>query len=88
MNIQFSWSTLSLERASCSVAPCSVLQAKQQFPHVWSQVLAEDFDKMTLLHGDMKQIDREVALSKFRAEPHGVLVATDVASRGLDIKGT
>lgn len=37
------------------------------------------------LHGAMEQIDREKNLIKFRAGAHNVLIATDLASRGLDI---
>jgi superfamily II DNA/RNA helicase len=36
-------------------------------------------------HGDMEQIDRERALVKFRNGTHQLLVATDLAARGLDI---
>lgn len=36
-------------------------------------------------HGGMEQIDRERALVKFRNGTHKILVATDLAARGLDI---
>lgn len=36
-------------------------------------------------HGDMEQRDREKALIKFRNGTHQILVATDLAARGLDI---
>mmetsp|Transcript_10664 Transcript_10664/g.19475 ORF Transcript_10664/g.19475 Transcript_10664/m.19475 type:complete len:593 (-) Transcript_10664:729-2507(-) len=39
------------------------------------------------LHGDLKQNEREAALRDFSKGEVKVLVATDVASRGLDIKG-
>jgi superfamily II DNA/RNA helicase len=38
-----------------------------------------------ILHGAMEQIDREKNLIKFRAGACHVLIATDLASRGLDI---
>lgn len=38
-----------------------------------------------ILHGAMEQIDREKNLIKFRSGAHNVLIATDLASRGLDI---
>ena len=38
-----------------------------------------------LLHGAMDQIDREKNLIRFRGGAHNVLIATDLASRGLDI---
>ncbi len=37
------------------------------------------------LHGDIPQAQREKTLGRFRAGDIQVLVATDVASRGLDI---
>lgn len=38
-----------------------------------------------ILHGAMEQIDREKNLIRFRGGAHNVLIATDLASRGLDI---
>ena len=39
------------------------------------------------IHGDKSQAERLVALEDFKAGKTAVLVATDVASRGLDIEG-
>ena len=39
------------------------------------------------LHGDMKQIERDNIMARFRAGILKVLVATDVAARGLDVQG-
>lgn len=39
------------------------------------------------LHGDKSQEEREFALSNFKSGVKPILVATDVASRGLDIGG-
>ncbi len=38
-----------------------------------------------ILHGAMDQIDREKNVIKFRGGAHNTLIATDLASRGLDI---
>lgn len=38
------------------------------------------------LHGDLEQYDRDQVLAKFRNGSTRVLVATDVAARGLDVK--
>jgi superfamily II DNA/RNA helicase len=38
-----------------------------------------------ILHGAMEQMDREKNLIKFRGGAHNLLIATDLASRGLDI---
>jgi len=39
------------------------------------------------LHGDLTQVEREANLQKFRDGEIDVLIATDLASRGLDITG-
>src|SRR4051812_30464491 len=39
------------------------------------------------LHGDMQQVSREKALKRFRDGKLKVLVATDVAARGIDVEG-
>jgi ATP-dependent RNA helicase RhlE len=39
------------------------------------------------IHGDKTQAEREAALADFKSAKTAVLVATDVASRGLDIEG-
>jgi len=36
-------------------------------------------------HGDLEQLDRERALIKFRNGTHQIIIATDLAARGLDI---
>jgi len=41
--------------------------------------------QIEVMHGDIPQNQREVTLKRFREKKFNVLVATDVASRGLDI---
>jgi superfamily II DNA/RNA helicase len=56
-----------------------------------AQRVADDLEdrgfKASPLHGDMAQAARERALTKFRDGKLQVLVATDVAARGIDISG-
>ena len=40
-----------------------------------------------ILHSDMKKLDRQSTLKSFRNGEIGMLAATDVAARGLDIEG-
>ncbi len=47
--------------------------------------LAERGFKVGAVHGDLGQIAREKALSRFRDGSIDVLVATDVAARGIDV---
>jgi superfamily II DNA/RNA helicase len=50
-----------------------------------SQFLVEQGIVNVFYHGGMEQLDREVALTKFRNTTSDILVTTDLASRGLDI---
>jgi superfamily II DNA/RNA helicase len=50
-----------------------------------SQFLTEQGIVNVFYHGGMEQLDREVALTKFRNTTSDILVTTDLASRGLDI---
>ena len=49
--------------------------------------LRRDHIHADAIHGDKTQGEREAALDDFKAGKTAVLVATDVASRGLDIEG-
>ncbi len=49
--------------------------------------LRRDHIHADAIHGDKTQAEREAALDDFKAGKTTVLVATDVASRGLDIEG-
>jgi superfamily II DNA/RNA helicase len=49
--------------------------------------LAERGFKAAPLHGDMAQVAREKAMAKFREDKIVVLVCTDVAARGIDVRG-
>lgn len=55
------------------------------------QRLADDLDdrgfKARAIHGDLTQVAREKALKKFRSGDADILVATDVAARGIDVTG-
>jgi superfamily II DNA/RNA helicase len=50
-----------------------------------SDFLTEQGIVNVFYHGGMQQLEREVALTKFRNTTSDILVTTDLASRGLDI---
>ncbi|WP_407941498.1 DEAD/DEAH box helicase [Microlunatus kandeliicorticis] len=56
-----------------------------------AQRLAEDLEERGFaaapIHGDLSQVLREKALKRFREGKIDVLVATDVAARGIDVTG-
>ncbi|MEW6701295.1 MAG: DEAD/DEAH box helicase [Bacteroidota bacterium] len=59
-------------------------RTKHDVDHVSSKLLDRGYDTERL-HGDISQNVREKILTRFRNKKINVLVATDVAARGLDI---
>jgi superfamily II DNA/RNA helicase len=59
-------------------------RTKRQAQRVTDDMQERGFDALPL-HGDMQQVAREKALKKFREGKVKVLVATDVAARGIDV---
>lgn len=57
---------------------------KRECQEVSDQLCAEGFSAVAL-HGDLEQRDRDQTLVRFSNKSASILVATDVASRGLDI---
>ena len=51
------------------------------------QRLANEGHDVCALHGDLSQVERDEAIIRFDSRTCAILVATDVASRGLDIEG-
>jgi superfamily II DNA/RNA helicase len=61
-------------------------RTKRQAQRVADDLTERGF-KASPLHGDMSQVSREKALTRFREGKLQVLVATDVAARGIDVTG-
>jgi ATP-independent RNA helicase DbpA len=58
---------------------------KEQTAQLAASLTKDGFSAMAL-HGDMEQFDRDTAIIQFKNNSCSILVATDVAARGLDIK--
>ena len=58
---------------------------KEQTTNVTDMLKSDGFSA-TALNGDMEQLERDVAMIRFGQQSCSILVATDVAARGLDIK--
>lgn len=58
---------------------------KQQCDEIAEALAARGFSAVAL-HGDLEQKDRDAVLVQFANQSVSVLIATDVAARGLDIK--
>lgn len=61
-------------------------QTKNDADYV-SRTLDEKGYEVAALHGDIAQSQREKILARFRSKKTRILVATDVAARGIDISG-
>ncbi len=68
--------------------PASTLifcNTKQQTTELTKRLIQSGYSAAAL-NGDMEQVDRDIALIAFVNQSCSILVATDVAARGLDIK--
>lgn len=68
-------------RPTSSLVFCNTKRETQQLA---DELIAHGFSALAL-HGDMEQRDRDQTLVRFTNHSASVLVATDVAARGLDI---
>ena len=57
----------------------TVIQASQAFKRLGLKISA--------LHGDLEQNDRDRLMAQFRNQSTRILIATDVAARGIDVEG-
>lgn len=73
---------LSKHQPDSCIAFCNT---KQQCDEIAAELNERGFSALAL-HGDLEQRDRDSVLVRFGNKSCSVLVATDVAARGLDIK--
>lgn len=64
-----------------------VFAETKKFAHRFNAVVKLLGCKTVELHGDLQQTQRDLAVQKFRDNEVDILIATDVAARGLDIQG-
>lgn len=57
---------------------------KADAEQVFNNLILKEYDAV-LLHGDMDQADRNRVITKFKKKEVDIMIATDVAARGLDI---
>lgn len=67
------------------IKSCLVFTKTKEEARTLNAYLLEDNYKSTILEGDMTTHQRKKSLNAFREKTINILVATDVASRGLDI---
>jgi len=64
-----------------------VFTRTKQEADIVTRQLRESRIAAACIHGDFRQRERTAALEGFRSGKHRVLVATDIAARGLDVEG-
>jgi ATP-dependent RNA helicase RhlE len=62
-------------------------RSKDGATRVWRSLHSAGFYDATFIHSDRLQIHREQALAEFKEGKFRILIATDVAARGLHIEG-
>jgi ATP-dependent RNA helicase RhlE len=62
-------------------------RTKAQADQVYGALQEEGKYKVAVMHSDIRQTERERALKGFRNGEFEVIVATDLAARGLDVSG-
>lgn len=60
-------------------------RTKASTQDIADRLLADGYD-VESLHGDLSQMQRELVMKKFRNKHLQILVATDIAARGLDVQ--
>ena len=62
-------------------------RTRKEADQVCALIKREGQEKVAAMHSDINQVDRMKALAGFKNGDYEVLVATDVAARGIDISG-
>lgn len=62
-----------------------VFAATKQRTHRLASELKQEGFKAITIHGDLSQVQRDSAMYKFRKGFEDILVATDIAARGIDV---
>lgn len=62
------------------------IQTKRAVDEIRGELLQNGFKNVRAIHGDKTQELRDLAISEFKSGTSNILLATDVASRGLDVK--
>lgn len=61
-------------------------RTKADAQHITEQLIREGYD-IDALHGDLTQAQRDKVMGRFREKSLELLIATDVAARGIDVQG-
>ncbi|CAH8492355.1 ATP-dependent RNA helicase ddx42 [Schistosoma haematobium] len=81
---KWDWLTRNLVRLTTEGSVLIFVTRKVHSEEVAQKLKSRDL-KVLLIHGDMHQSDRNTVIQAFKRQEAPILVATDVASRGLNI---
>lgn len=81
---KWNWLLLNLVRFLSEGSVLIFVTKKVDAETVASNLLTKEYNCL-LLHGDMDQAERNKVITQFKRKDCDILVATDVAARGLDI---
>lgn len=79
---QLSWLLKNQQYKTCLI----FCNSKEQVDRLYGLLWQQDFS-VGILHGDRDQKQRNQVMGKLRREALKILIATDIAARGLDIDG-
>ncbi|XP_059216493.1 ATP-dependent RNA helicase DDX42 [Stomoxys calcitrans] len=81
---KWNWLLLNLVRFLSEGSVLIFVTKKADAETVANNLMVKEYNCL-LLHGDMDQADRNKVITQFKRKECNILVATDVAARGLDI---
>jgi len=81
---KWTWLTSRLVEFTSAGSVLIFVTKKANAEELANNLKKQDFE-LVLIHGDMNQIDRNQAISVFKKQEVRIMVATDVAARGLNI---
>uniref|UniRef100_T1IT60 ATP-dependent RNA helicase DDX42 n=1 Tax=Strigamia maritima TaxID=126957 RepID=T1IT60_STRMM len=81
---KWSWLTANLVGYTASGSVLIFVTKKANCEELANNLKTQDLE-VGLLHGDLDQIERNSVITAFKKKEFSILVATDVAARGLDI---
>ena len=79
--IQALYNTLEFYEVNLALVFCNT---KSQVDFLYKKLKNKGYN-VASLHGDMKQIKRDRIMNKFRKTKINILIATDIAARGIDV---
>lgn len=62
-------------------------RSKSAASQLFRSLHSRSYKDVTVIHSDLRQVDREQALADFKNGKYRVLIATDIAGRGIHIDG-